>query len=225
MRFVYLHGFASGPRSRKALAFQSALAERGIVLEIPDLAQGDFEHLTMSRQLRVVENTLEGAACRLIGSSMGGYLASLYAASHPEVERIVLLAPAFGFAPRWLEMQGPEAISHWRDTRWLEVFHYGNQAPRQVHYGLLEDAIKFDAFPDFQQPALIFHGVRDTVVPVDYSRRFARSHPNAELRELESDHELLDVLRRIVTEATPYLLENGSDGTQHLHQQRGPTMK
>jgi pimeloyl-ACP methyl ester carboxylesterase len=205
MQFIYLHGFASSPQSRKARAFQDALAALGAQLEVPDLAQGDFEHVTISRKLQVVENLLQGAPCRLAGSSMGGYMASLYAASHPEVDRLVLLAPAFGFATRWRQIQGETAIRQWRDTGWLEVFHYGDNATRRVHYGLLEDAANFPAFPDFRQPALIFHGVNDTVVPIDLSQSFAASHPNAQLRELASDHELLNVLDDIIAEAVPWL--------------------
>src|SRR5690348_17748458 len=53
-----------------------------------------FEHLTISGQLGVLERTLQNEPVRLIGSSMGGYLAALYAARHPEVDRLVLLAPA-----------------------------------------------------------------------------------------------------------------------------------
>jgi hypothetical protein len=206
MRFVYLHGFASGPQSRKAQSFRRALAECGIELEIPRLDEGDFERLTISRQLRMVEKTLAGTPCRLIGSSMGGYLAALYAAAHPEVEKLVLLAPAFGFASRWREMQSPEVISHWSDTGWLEVFHYGDKAQRRVHYCLLEDASIFPGFPDFHQEALIFHGVGDSVVPVGLSREFVASHKNAGLREMDSDHELLDVLDAITGEAVPFLL-------------------
>ena len=206
MRFIYLHGFASGPHSRKAQAFHQALGDRGIQLEIPDLAMGDFEHLTISGQLRVIAELLDGAPCRLTGSSMGGYLAALYAASHPEVERMVLLAPAFGFVARWREMQGSAGIAIWRDTGWLDVLHYGDRAMRRVHYGLIEDAASFPAFPDFQQPALIFHGTKDAVVPIDLSREFARSRTNACLRELDSDHELLDVLDAITGEAVPHLV-------------------
>jgi pimeloyl-ACP methyl ester carboxylesterase len=206
MRFVYLHGFASGPQSRKAQAFREGLATRGIELEIPDLAQGDFEHLTVSGQLRVIEENLDGAPCRLVGSSMGGYLASLYAASHPAVERLVLLAPAFGLAVRWREMRGQDAIDLWRDSGWLEVFHHGNKSMRRIHYGLLEDAANFPGFPDLHQPALIFHGIYDSVVPIDLSRQFVTSHPNAQLCELASDHELLNVLNRISDDAIPYLI-------------------
>src|SRR6185437_7632286 len=158
MRLIYLHGFASGPLSRKAQAFRSGLVTEQNQLEIPDLAQSDFEHLTISGQLRVIENLLRGEPCRLVGSSMGGYLAALYAAKHPEVDRLVLLAPAFGFAARWREMQTP-SIERWKETNWIEVYHYGEKAIRRVHYELLEDAARFPGYPDFRQSALIFHGV------------------------------------------------------------------
>ena len=205
MRYVYLHGFASGAQSRKAQAFRAALSLKSIDLEIPDLAEGDFERLTISGQLRMVERTLRGAPCRLIGSSMGGYVAGLYAEAHQEVDRLVLLAPAFGFAPRWREMQGPEVTGRWKDSGWLEVFHYGDGAMRRVHYGLMEDALRLPPFPDFRQRARIFHGVHDKVVPVDLSREFAQSHANAELVEMDSDHELLDVLGTITAESIPFL--------------------
>lgn len=197
MRFLYLHGFASSPQSRKAQAFQSAFERLGIALEIPALDGGDFEHLTISGQLSLIEDVLKAEPVRLIGSSMGGYLASLYAAGHPEVSRLVLLAPAFAFAPRW---QRPDHESR-------EVFHYGDQIVRSVHYGLIEDALRYPPLPDFTQPALIFHGLHDDVVPIGYSRDFVAHHRNARLIELESDHELLDVLEEIVNQAITFLVD------------------
>ena len=205
MRYVYLHGFASGPRSRKAVAFQSALAKKGVTLEVPDLAQGDFEHLTISGQLAVVERQLDGEPARLIGSSMGGYLASLYASSHREVDRLILLAPAFGFSTRWQELLGVEQLSVWRQTGTIEVFHYGDNALRALDYGLYEDARRFPALPDFPQSARIFHGIHDSVVPVSLSRECARLHQNCQLSELDSDHELLNVLEHITATAVPFL--------------------
>jgi uncharacterized protein len=98
MKFVYLHGFASSPNSRKARFFEERFNELGIGLEVPDLAEGNFRNLTLTAQLNVVSRLCSGQPASLIGSSMGGYLAALYAARHPEVERLVLLAPAFSFA-------------------------------------------------------------------------------------------------------------------------------
>ncbi|MGD1072085.1 MAG: YqiA/YcfP family alpha/beta fold hydrolase [Bryobacteraceae bacterium] len=206
MRYLYLHGFASGPSSRKAQAFRHAFEQRGIELSIPELDRGDFEHLTITDQLNLINNLLAGEPARLIGSSMGGYLAALYASTHPEADRLVLLAPAFDFAARWEVLTGPERLAHWRATGWLEVFHYADQTLRRVHFGLLEDARQYPASPDFHRPARIFHGTRDEVVPIGLSRAFAASHPNAELTEIDSDHELLNALDAIVAAAVPFLI-------------------
>jgi pimeloyl-ACP methyl ester carboxylesterase len=207
MRYLYLHGFASGPQSRKALAFKAALANRGVEIDIPDLAAGRFDQLTISGQLDVIHHVLQGSAARLVGSSLGGYLAALYAATHPEVDRLVLLAPAFDFRARWAQLAGPEKMRYWRETGCTEVFHYGDNGMRQLHYGFYEDALHYDPNPAFTQPALIFHGVQDGTVPVEYSRAFSAAHPNATLREVDSDHELLNVLDNITAVAVPFLLD------------------
>jgi pimeloyl-ACP methyl ester carboxylesterase len=183
------------------VAFQSALAARGAPLDIPAMDQGDFAHLTISGQLNLLEQTIHEMPVCLIGSSMGGFLAALFAAAHPEVSRLVLLAPAFGFAPRWQQKIGAPPPAD------FEVFHYGDNALRRVHYDLIADALTFPHTPDFTQPALIFHGIHDDVVPVENSRAFADTHPNARLVELDSDHELLNVLDRITGEAVPFLLD------------------
>ena len=94
-RILYLHGFASSPASSKARFFAARLRAAGGRVEIPDLAAGDFEHLTITGQLRVIEQAAAGEPVALMGSSLGGYLAGLYAARHPEVSRVILLAPAF----------------------------------------------------------------------------------------------------------------------------------
>jgi pimeloyl-ACP methyl ester carboxylesterase len=206
MRYLYLHGFASGPASRKALAFAAAMRQCVATVEIPALDQGDFEHLTITSQLGVIDGLLQNEPARLIGSSMGGYVAALYAAAHPEIDRLVLLAPAFQFGSRWLEITGREKIRKWEETGWLEVFHYGSGCMRRIHRDLLDDALKYPAAPGFIQPAHIFHGRHDQIVPIDTSREFAATHPNAGLTELESGHELLNVLSEITDAAIPFLM-------------------
>jgi uncharacterized protein len=156
-RIVYLHGFASGPASGKARFFRRYLEERGARIEIPDLAEGDFEHLTISGQLAVVERVAGGEPVALIGSSMGGYLAALYAARHAEVTRVVLLAPAFGFARRWPERLGPQKMAEWRRAGTTQVFHHVEGGMRPLSVALLDDGREYEDFPEFRQPALIFH--------------------------------------------------------------------
>ncbi len=202
---LYLHGFASSPASTKALHFRRRLEAAGALVEIPDLAAGDFEHLTLTGQLAVMERAATGRAVSLVGSSMGGYLAALYAARHPEVERLVLLAPAFDFARRYAGRLGPQQVEAWRRTGTMEVFHYGENGERLLRYGLLEDAAGYEAFPDFGQPALIFHGAQDDVVPAFLSEQFAATHANARLEIVDSGHELLNVLESLGESALNFL--------------------
>jgi hypothetical protein len=193
-RVLYLHGFASGPQSKKAQYFRSQFAQIGIGLEIPDLVEGDFEGLTITGQLNVIERAAGGERVSLIGSSLGGYLAALFAARYPETRRIALLAPGFGFPRRWPERLGAGAMAKWRRTGVLPVFHYGEKAERCVGYQLIEDGSKYEDYPDVTQPCLIYHGLRDDVVPASLSKNFAASRPNVELHLVDSDHELIDVL-------------------------------
>jgi len=204
-RFIYLHGFASGPSSKKARFFQERFAELGIGLEVPDLTQGNFSGLTLTGQLSVVERMAAGEAVSLIGSSMGGYLAALYAARHPEVQKLVLLAPAFSFLSRWPETLGEEAMENWKRTGKLRIFNYAMVQEASLGYQLIEDAAQYEAYPEFGQRALIFHGRKDTVVPPDYSVSFAERHSNAELRLVESDHELVNVLDDLWMESEKFL--------------------
>ena len=204
-RVVYLHGFASGPASRKARYFRDLLTARGFDVEIPDLAEGRFTELTITGQLTVVSRVCHGDQVVLIGSSLGGYLAALYAARHAEVERVVLLAPAFSFASHWAETLGEERMQGWQKTGRLSVFHYAENDQRDLGWQFMVDARRYEETPDFRQPGLIFHGSKDQVVPVAFSERFAKGHENVTLRVLPSGHELTDVLETMGTETLAFL--------------------
>ncbi len=204
-RFLYLHGFASSVRSRKALFFERRLAELGVSVEVPDLAQGNFEHLTITGQLRVVEEAARGEPITIVGSSLGGYLAALYAVVHPEVERLILLAPAFHFLETWRARLTEEQLSAWRKIGRVPVFHYGEGRQMQIGYQLIEDASQYESCPNPHQPALIFHGNHDPVVPVSHSVEFVTGHPNRHLMRMDSGHELTDVLDEIWERSREFL--------------------
>ena len=204
-RVVYLHGFASGPSSSKARYFRKILEDAGAQVDVPDLADGHFENLTLTGQLAVVDRVVNGEPVALIGSSLGGYLASLYAARHAAVERLVLLAPAFAFAQRWPQRMGPVAMAAWRHTGAIEVFHYADNRHRKLGYQLMADAERYEPYPSFPQPALIFHGIHDDIVPATYTQRFAATHANAILDALDSGHDLLNVLDYMAPKIVSFL--------------------
>jgi pimeloyl-ACP methyl ester carboxylesterase len=193
-RIIYLHGFASSPQSRKAQFFAEKFSQEGFSVEIPDLAAGDFEHLTISGQLQIIERALNGRPAILVGSSLGGYLAALYAARHREIERVILLAPAFGFHDLWTAELGVKKLQAWRKNGTTPIFHYGEGREMPLAFDLMEDSSRYEAFPDVRQPGLIFHGLDDPLVPIAQSRAFAAGRSNIRLLELRSGHELTDVL-------------------------------
>jgi hypothetical protein len=204
-RYLYLHGFASGPGSKKAAFFRRRFHEAGIELRVPDLADGDFENLTITAQLRVIEREAAGEPVRLIGSSMGGYLAALYAERHPETERMVLLAPAFGFVRRWPDTFGAPAFEEWKRTGYMDVFHYGEQRTRRLSFALYRDAEQYAAYPDAAAPCLIFQGISDEVVPAAHAREFVRLHPATQLELVDDGHELMVDIERICLRALAFL--------------------
>jgi len=216
LRILYFHGFASSPASRKATFLAERLRALGFHVEIPDLAEGNFEALTMSGQLRLIERLGRSEPVILIGSSLGGYLASLYAARHPEVRRLILLAPAFQLYELWTATLTEEQLATWKAAGSVPVFHYGEGRKLPIGYQFIEDAKRFEPYPDFAQPALIFHGDHDSAVPVEYSVEFTRLHPNARLVRLSSGHELTDVLEPMWQEMKKFLLPE----TQPLRYQR-----
>lgn len=202
---LYLHGFASGPGSSKARQLRERFAAEGIELTVPDLAEGDFTGLTITKQLAVIDRAVDGQTVDLIGSSLGGYLAALYAARHANVRRVVLLAPAFDFARRWSNRFSAEQMRRWRELGALPVFHYVTGKLERIGYGLYEDALQYEAFPAVKQPALIIHGERDEVVPVELSREFAAQRANATLLAVDSDHALTDQLNLIWRETRSFI--------------------
>jgi hypothetical protein len=91
----------------------------------------------------------------------------------------------------------------------MDVFHYAENRNRKLSYGLLEDAAQYEPWPDCPQPALIFHGAHDDVVPPAFSEQFAAFHPNARLEILDSGHELLNVLDYMAPRVLEFLSPSG----------------
>lgn len=205
MRIVYLHGFASSPQSGKAQFFRERFADRGIAVEIPQLDEGNFAGLTITGQLGVIERTVADRPAILMGSSLGGYLAALFASRSMAVEKLILMAPAFAFPRRWRERYSREEMERWQQLGTAQVFHYGYQQEIPLGYQLVEDSLQYEDDPDFGQPALVLHGIHDEVVPVEISKVYAARHPNVTLRLLDSGHELTDRLEEMWTETAVFL--------------------
>jgi uncharacterized protein len=216
MRVFYLHGFASSARSSKARFFAERLAPFGIALDCPDLNEPDFATVTATRMIEQVERAIDALPAGpvvLVGSSLGAFVAwhvaarreALPASSRP-VDRLVLLAPALDFGANRMRQLGEDGLRRWKETGWLEFFHYAYNEPRRVHYALYEDARRYPSGDVVvNAPTIVFQGTRDALVDPSMVRAFASARPSIALHELDDDHQLLASLEFIWTETARFL--------------------
>jgi len=192
MRYLWLHGFASGPTSSKGRFVQERLRERGVELAIPDLNAPAFFGLTVSRMLGQIDELAGKDELVLLGSSLGGFTAATWAATRPgRVRALVLLAPAFDLGPRWTRRMAPAEVEAWRKTGRISVEHYAWGRMEDLSYEFLIDACRYETFPLPRCPTLVIHGAQDDVVDPALSREFVRRmEGRAQLLELDQGHEL-----------------------------------
>jgi len=214
MHVFYLHGFASSPRSSKAMFFAERLAARGVEMHCPDLNLPEFSTLTISRMLQQVERAiavLPPDEVVLIGSSLGGLVAIEATArqvggSNCPITKLVLLAPAVELEwERWTEI-GPLGVEGWRREGQIEVFHYAHDQPRMLRFGFYEDAVRYHpGRRRLEQPLLVFQGRQDESVSPPIVQDFARAQPHATLHLLDDGHQLKNSLDFIWQETAAFL--------------------
>jgi len=88
---IFLHGLESSPQGTKAVFFRE---------KFPDMLTPHFIG-SLQERLSELEQTLAGkTGIRLVGSSFGGLMGTLFAMQHQtRVDRLVLLAPAINLIP------------------------------------------------------------------------------------------------------------------------------
>jgi uncharacterized protein len=210
-RWLYLHGFASGPESAKGVALAEHYARQGIHLERLNLRQPSLEHLSLSAMMRTVRNAIGGERDRaiLFGSSLGGLTACRVAEEDARVCALVLLAPALRSPEQMRRNVGEQGLRQWQETGWLETTDYAEKRKARVHSGLLHDIDTIDSrsggWPDVRVPTLLIHGRQDTTTLLSYSRTWAHGKRHVRLVEVDDGHELVSSLGRIASLADDFL--------------------
>lgn len=161
----------------------------GQTLHRIDFNDGGFSHLTVSRQIRQVSARIaQEERVVLIGSSLGGLTAAWVAQESLMVERLVLLAPAFGFPDCWLTAG---ELEEWRRLGDRLIYHYGQGRSLPLRYHFVEDARTWLPHRLTRPvPTTIIHGRQDEVIPIQSSRDYAKTRSWVELIEVDSDHAL-----------------------------------
>ncbi|MFN8770335.1 MAG: YqiA/YcfP family alpha/beta fold hydrolase [Neisseriaceae bacterium] len=191
--YIYLHGFASSPQSSKAQFYKNKFEEFGVKINIPDLNGEDFPHLTLSRQLKQVQQIINSCnkPILLIGSSMGGITSYILAENNPNIKKIISLAPAFQMSELWADGISDDDLQIWQNNGYHSIFHYGYGKQTQLHYEFYTDLFNHNDH-SFKRhiDSLIFHGKKDDVVPIKLSEAYVQTNPNATLITLDDNHSI-----------------------------------
>lgn len=194
LQILYLHGFASGPGSRKAQMLREAFPQARVL--VPALDGGDFAHLRLAGMLARARAALadlaQGQPLVVVGSSLGGWVAN-QVVRRRRACRVVLLAPALDL-PRLLPaLATREARQHWRSQGSLPVWHAPSQAQMPLHAAFLQDLERAGpARPLAALPGALVHGRSDAVVPWEHSWRVVRMARQWSFHLLDADHALDD---------------------------------
>jgi len=189
---VYLHGFSSGPGGNKGRFAREWAEARGIPCHAPDLNLPTFETLTLTAQVAAVEALLRTLASPpvLVGSSLGGFVATAVAHRGAPLSALILLAPAIHFARR--RSTGAD-WAEYRAQGWMTCLHHAQGQPLRLGPELLHDLPNWlddDAWR-IPVPTTILHGRADAAVPLAESEAYAQRNPGTRLHVLEDDHGLL----------------------------------
>jgi len=210
-RWLYMHGFASGPGSRKAVALAEHFAGRGIELARLDGRVPSFERWRLSAMIDVIRGAIGDGTDRAVvfGSSLGGLAAARAAELDARICALVLLAPAFRIAERWPARIGEDAFRAWERSGWIEVHDHVTDAPARMHFDFIRDAREVEGrsggTPDVRVPTLVIHGARDDVVDPALSRAWVAGKRHVRLVEVDDEHELAASIPLIIARAEEFL--------------------
>jgi len=208
-KFIYLHGFASSPSSKKATAFKNKFNEIGLPLEIPDLEGGNFENMTLTSQMNTLFHSMDkfkNSDVCIIGSSMGAYLAILAAQDRINVHAVYLMAPGFNFLNRWMRKLNLDYKDEALWKSYIPIYHYRFGETRNISSHIFKDALIWSQNKLTRElPTRIIHGIHDQVVPIHESRKFITDHPWCSLSELNADHGLLTHIDWIINDCIFFL--------------------
>jgi len=217
---ILCHGMDSSKNSEKLVSLARALAGRGFLTLRFDFAyvgesSEKFEDITYSGEVEDLR-----AACSfmhhrfsgeigILGSSMGGTVALLFAAEDPAIAALVTIAAPVhpeAFPRRALS---PKGLQKWRDRGF--TFYNG----QRLNLALLEDLETINVVKSARKiacPLLIIHGEEDEVVPVEEARELngCVSAKKKLLILKGTDHRLSNpaTLQQALSEAVDWLTEH-----------------
>ncbi len=203
---VFCGGFRSDMTGTKAVALEMAARERGRACLRFDYyahgrSSGAFSRGSIGRwlddTLAALDTLTEGPQI-LVGSSMGGWLATLAALARPQrCAGLVLIAPALDFteALMWAQMTPEQRARLEREGVLTEPSHYADQ-PYEYHLHLIREGrrhLLLDQSMALPCPVRILQGMQDPDVPWQHALRTIEAFAGGDTRLTllkDGDHRL-----------------------------------
>jgi pimeloyl-ACP methyl ester carboxylesterase len=173
---ILCHGMMSAKEGTKQKAFARAFEESGFSALRFDFSfcgesEGRFEEITFAQEVDDLRHAVLWVRARgatsigLLGSSMGGAVAILYAREDPLIKALVTLA-AVGTPARIAERMGDlkHKTQEWKD----QGYHLGAEGePGEAFFRDAREQDVVGAARSLSVPLLVMHGEADEVVPVE----------------------------------------------------------
>jgi uncharacterized protein len=222
-QILFITGFLSKRWGNKSKALAQWCEEKGWGYCGYDVrgfgeSEGTFTDYTLSDWIadgRLVLNTLKtGAPITIVGNSLGGWIAWLMAQEFQEIERLILVAPAFNMMGVRAKSISPERCHEWHRTGWMPWDDEPAHRDFPLAWKWVEESeaywkISFDRLRLVN--TTILHGLQDTVILPGGSSMFVEqllardpAYP-VELQLIPGDHRLsspehVERFRRLVLE-------------------------
>lgn len=220
VNILFLHGLKSNMEGKKALYLHNLSKDLNVnFIRFDNYGHGNstgvFEEQTIGSWLKGCVELVRGLNLEnliIIGSSMGAWIALLYALKQ-KIKSLILISPAIDFTENLIW----DRLNAEQEKEMLKNGHikYANDNCHDgyfISYNLIEEARKHLIFNkpsiDLDFPVYLLHGKKDRDVPYNISLHLAEliNSPNLTLKILNSsdhamssDSELL-ILKKYLTE-------------------------
>jgi len=179
---MVLHGFSGSKEEEHIAQLTRDLAKNGICAIRFDMSglgesegsiESDYRLSNYLDDIDVIYNLLamqffvDSKSIGIVGHSMGGKAALLYAAHNPEIRSVCAISPPYQMSDTTAYKS---KLEDWKKTGWLEK-NSGQFGILHFPYAFIEDAMKHDVrkvAAKIKQSKLIVWGTKDTsVLPVE----------------------------------------------------------
>jgi len=224
-QMLFITGFLSKRWGNKSKALAQWCEEKGWGFCCYDVrgsgdSEGSFTDYTLSDWMNdarsVLRTVKNGPPITIVGNSLGGWIAWLMAQEFQEIERLILIAPAFNMMGVRAQSIDPERQHAWHTAGWMPWDDEPAHKEWPLSWKWVEESEAYwkSSFDRLRRvKTMILHGLQDTVILPGGSSEFVElllardpSFP-IELNMIQGDHRLsspehVERFHRLVIETT-----------------------